>query len=169
MIEKMRVNYIIFITVFFSCFILNCIANAGDETSSVVTVAEDISIESVEDKLNRLKKSMNSLQYDTKCSDVSIKRDPFVSLIPDKKDGSNLKTTPKEEKIVRPDFSISGIIFNGRSSLAIIGDEVKQEGESIGEFEVYRIEKDRVFVRDGKNMFTLLFPSDETFMPVEKR
>jgi hypothetical protein len=113
-----------------------------------------IDIERVEDNLHKLHKSISTLEDGERAPALHMGKDPFVSLIQQREIISE-SAAPAEEKTVTPEFSITGIISNGSSSLAIIGNEVKQEGEHIGEFEVYKIEKDRVLVKRGEDIFPI--------------
>jgi hypothetical protein len=138
------------------CIILHFSAMTGSRIlqAEESTGKRIIDIEEVEDNIHKLRKSISTLEEVGEVPVIHMRKDPFVSLIKDRGDYSKTDAIV-EEKIVKPDFSITGIISNGSSSLAIIGDEVKQEGEFVGEFEVYRIDKSRVLVKNGEDIFPI--------------
>jgi len=73
-------------------------------------------------------------------------RDPFVSLVTE--DGRLI--TFKEKK--KDELELEGILYDpyGRAS-AIVNSQIVRIGDWVGEYQVYRIEKDRViFLKEGK-------------------
>lgn len=138
-----RINYI-------ACFLLAlcCVGLSGE-----------LDVMKIENNISELRKSLDALP-DTGIRQnvyLKIRRDPFVSLIPAPgvRSGTGTAVTGggEEKKTIIPGMHVSGIVFDSKLPLAIIGTEVKKEGESIGEFEVYRIEKDKVLIKHGEEIF----------------
>jgi hypothetical protein len=74
-------------------------------------------------------------------------RDPFLELI------------EKEYKI--DEFQLKGISFGkDQKGFAFINDEIVKKGDTIGEYEVAEIEKDRVFLKRENQSFYLTFPEN---------
>jgi len=132
-----------------------------------VALSAELNVTKIEGGIEKLKKSMDVLQDVPARPDIRIKRDPFVSLLPSmavqsESVSAEEETNQEAEEIKRepvsPAFRVSGIVFDSKMPLAIIGTEVKKEGDFVGEFEVHRIEKDKVLVKHGEDIFTLPSP-----------
>jgi ABC-type microcin C transport system permease subunit YejE len=85
------------------------------------------------------------------------RRDPFISLVTE--DGRLI--TFKEKK--KDELEVEGILYDpyGRAS-AIVNSQIVRIGDWIGEYQVYRIEKDRViFLKEGKEFIVKLEKEEE--------
>jgi hypothetical protein len=76
------------------------------------------------------------------------KRNPFIPLVTP--DGMILNLDKTEEK--KQDLAIEGIIYDRYGlSYALVNGEVVKVGDTIGEYQVLKVEKDRViFIKEGE-------------------
>jgi hypothetical protein len=84
-------------------------------------------------------------------------RDPFVSLVTE--DGRLISFKEKKKDALE----LEGILYDpyGRAS-AIVNSQIVRIGDWIGEYQVYRIEKDRViFLKEGKEFVVQLEKEEE--------
>jgi hypothetical protein len=159
MLKKLKVNLIL-------CLILSCVLLYGGpekEGSSGPVGPSDsrvLDITKVEENLNQLKKKLDIMPVAESIRNAGTKKDPFVSLIPPQKIAAQESESGAVHEEKTPEFIVSGIIFNGESTIAIIDDEVKKEGEYIGEYEVYRIMEDKVLIKRGDSMFPVEIKKD---------
>lgn len=76
-------------------------------------------------------------------------RDPFNPLI----SKGGLILIPQEIEV--SGLNLGGIIYSEQSSIAIINNEVLKEGDSLGEYTVFKIEEKKVILRTGREEFVL--------------
>lgn len=60
-----------------------------------------------------------------------------------------------QEEVVASDLKISGIIWDGIKPQAIINDQILEEGDSIGNLFIEKIQRQKVILFDGKNRIEL--------------
>ncbi|MCX8082229.1 MAG: hypothetical protein N3D17_02355 [bacterium] len=113
----------------------------GRKSISVV-----IDVNTIEQGIEKLKESIQLIDKDRTSTSIHLKKDPFIPLTI-----SNKKF--EEQKLL--ELTLSGIITDGRISMAIINDDVKKEGEFIGSIQVYKILSDRVLLKEGKDVVPL--------------
>jgi len=123
------------------------------------TTPQGLDVKKIENNLQKMKKSLADFPDGPRYQKTNLTRDPFISPVDEKKIHlkSILKTPtdqPVEETIIpTPNVHISGVIC-GNISMAIIDDEVKTEGEFLGEWQVYKIEQDCVLIKYKDKVFT---------------
>ena len=107
-----------------------------------------IDLNQIESNIQKLRKNVAEIENRKGASDVRLKRDPFATLI-----------IPEKKKIVeekeRPSLTLYGIVSDGNRTLAIIDNEVKGEGESIGDCRIYKITGEAVLLKYGDEILTL--------------
>ena len=139
-VRKLKFNYLVCMFLGFSGILLSA----------------DLNISEVEKNISNLKELLNSIPPVGERQNLKIKRDPFAPMSTEKKVSAvEIKENTEENKKKEvPVVNVSGIVFNRKMRLAVIGNEVKKEGEYIGEYEVYRIEKDRVLLNYKGDILT---------------
>jgi hypothetical protein len=77
--------------------------------------------------------------------DAGNRRDPFISLVT--ADGRLLNLEPQGQQRI----NLEGIVFDkAGSSYAIVNSKVVEVGDTIGDYQVYKIEQERVlFLKNG--------------------
>ncbi len=154
MLKKLKVNLILFFIVL-CVFLYGETEKAGSVEISGKTASRVLDITKVENSLNQLKRTLDVMPAGDSRQNVRLKRDPFVPLFsPESAKKETADGTAGEIKKA-PEFNVYGIIFDSKSSIAIIGDEVKKEGEYIGEYQVYKIMKDNVLIKRGDSIFPI--------------
>jgi len=79
---------------------------------------------------------------------LSWGRDPFLEMADKEIEGPNLK--------------LQGIsVGKNKKGYALINDEIVREGQKYQEYDVVKIEKDKVLIKKGDQPFYLLFPAEE--------
>jgi hypothetical protein len=59
------------------------------------------------------------------------------------------------------ELKLKGISFGkDRGGFAFINDEIVKKGDTIGEYEIVDVQKDRVFLKRGTQSFYLMFPEE---------
>ncbi|MCM8820845.1 MAG: hypothetical protein NC932_02715 [Candidatus Omnitrophica bacterium] len=111
----------------------------------------NIDVNRIESDIKKLKKKVEETENNTGSSGVRLKKDPFATLIIPEQRSPIVKEDEKEK--VLPDIVLFGIVSDGNKSLAIIGDEVKREGEFIGECEIYKIREENVLIKYRDKIF----------------
>ncbi|MBN1445315.1 MAG: hypothetical protein JW957_04320 [Candidatus Omnitrophica bacterium] len=153
MLKKLKVNLILCLAV--TCVLLCGEPEKGDSArASEASAAKVLDITKVEENLHQLKKKLDVLPAAEIRRNAGPKKDPFVSLIPPPSTVQETEGEPAHEEKT-PELIVSGIIFDGKSPVAIIGDEVKGEGELVGEYEVYKVMEDKVIIKRGDTMLPL--------------
>jgi len=76
-------------------------------------------------------------------------RDPFNPLI----SKGGLILIPQEIEV--SGLNLGGIIYSEDGSIAIINNEVMREGDSLGDYTVFKIEDKKVILRTGREEFIL--------------
>lgn len=62
----------------------------------------------------------------------------------------------------RNELKLKGISFGKeKGGFAFINDEIVKKGDTIGDYEVADVQKDRVFLRRGNQDFYLMFPEEQ--------
>ncbi len=118
----------------------------------------DIDLRKIEENFESAKKKLNEIEgiENLKIKKVYVLKDPLKVYLPEKKKEEKIIEEKKEPK--KPDFYISGIVYDEKIPYVIINDEVKKEGEKIGDFIIQKIYNDRIIVKDNdKNIFVLNF------------
>ncbi|MGC8976552.1 MAG: hypothetical protein ACP5OB_02900 [Candidatus Ratteibacteria bacterium] len=118
----------------------------------------DIDLRKIEEDFESTKKKLNEIEgiENLKIKKVYVLKDPLKVYLPEKKKEEKIIEEKKEPK--KPDFYISGIVYDEKIPYVIINDEVKKEGEKIGDFIIQKIYNDRIIVKDNdKNIFVLNF------------
>ena len=118
----------------------------------------DIDLRKIEENFESAKKKLNEIEgiENLKIKKVYVLKDPLKVYLPEKKKEEKIIEEKKEPK--KPDFYISGIVYDEKIPYVIINDEVKKEGEKIGDFIIQKIYNDRIIVKDNdENIFVLNF------------
>ncbi len=84
-------------------------------------------------------------------------RDPFFSL------GEKIKLSQKTEDFSSLPYPIvvNGIIWTEKLPVAILNEDIVQEGQVWRDFKVDKIEKDKVILRRGESKFEIPMLSEE--------
>jgi hypothetical protein len=83
------------------------------------------------------------------------KRDPFMPLVD--KDGEYIKSLYSSGTL--QDLTLEGVVYDDEGdSYAIISGKVLREKDMIGEYKVYKITKDKVFLVKGETFHELTLP-----------
>ncbi|GEM_PF-1672742 len=161
--ERISEKQLTGIMVFLTCFLLwvwSCaILWSGPVDKPVKSKTEPrIDVDRIENDAKRLRKTVEELENVVSGSGVRLKRDPFATLVIPEKISPIIageKTEKKEDKKkqISSDIILHGIVSDGDTSLAIIGNEVKREGEFIGEYEIYKITGENVLIKYGDEIF----------------
>ncbi len=78
-------------------------------------------------------------------------RDPFQPPEEESKIAPPPPTTAEEEEVVS-ELKLSGTLTSPKKAIAIINEKIVREGDSIGGFKVFKIERKRVVLtREGKS------------------
>ncbi len=89
-------------------------------------------------------------------------RDPFAPLVT--KSGQILV-----KKTIGPKgFIVKGIIYSKTGSVAIIGDEVFKENDTIGDYKIVKIGKKKVILKKNKEILILKLEEENEKIPVKK-
>lgn len=114
-----------------------------------------IDVDRIEQDVEKLRKSVAELENNTSSSGVRLKRDPFATMVVPPQITPIIAEEKKEDrkKQILDDIILYGIVSDGTTSLAIIGDEVKREGEAIGDCEVYKIKEENILIKYGDDIF----------------
>jgi len=141
--KKMRkkINWITFLI---GCALLSAADNKPSATAG-------IDLNQIESNIQKLRKNVAEVENRKGISDVRLKRDPFATLIIPQKQ----KITEEEKKKERPSLTLYGIVSDGNRALAIINNEVKGEGEMMGEFKILKIKDEYVLLKYGDEIFPL--------------
>lgn len=126
-----------------------------------------IDLRNIEENFSKVKKSLKEIRetFSHKVEKIEIRKDPLKPWIVKKKEENIVKEEKKVEP-EKPDFFISGILYDRNKSFVIIGNEVKEEGENIGNFTIYKILPEKIIVKDKMgNFFEVFF----TFEKGEKK
>ncbi|HNS32873.1 MAG TPA: hypothetical protein PKN36_07870 [bacterium] len=155
--ERLAISIILPVIMASGLFINLCGASTGKKTA----LQKKVDVTGIEENIQEMKKKLDAFPENLYKQKNNLKRDPFVSpFINTEKDirqnGNILKEQDaeitKEEVISPPDFIISGILY-GEKPQAIIGTEVKEEGDFLGEYQVYKIAEDRVLIKYRDKIF----------------
>jgi hypothetical protein len=84
-------------------------------------------------------------------------RDPFLSL----GDKIKLSQETKDTSVLPYPIVVNGIIWTEHLPVAIINNEIIQEGEVWRDFKVEKIEKDKIILSRGKSQFEIPWVSEE--------
>jgi len=124
----------------------------------------EVDLRKIEENFETAKKKLNEISKIEKpeINKIFVLKDPLKPWLPEKKKEEKIiKEEAKEEKKVepqKPDFCISGIVYDEKKPYVIINDEVKGESERIGNFTIQKIYSDRIVVKDGfENYFVVKF------------
>ncbi len=152
---RKKLRFDCYILVFFAAYVLLYgqsvnVEKLSDKQSSGKSSYGIIGVTAVEDNIKQLNKALESLPEGQARQNPRIRRDPFVPLMPVV---TRSVDTGQEEKVAIPEFDVSGIIFDSKAPTAIIGNEVKGEGEFIGEYQVYKIMEDKVLIKYKDEVF----------------
>ncbi|MCM8776701.1 MAG: hypothetical protein NC905_00305 [Candidatus Omnitrophica bacterium] len=148
--NKLKVNM-----AFIVCFLLliwtSFLLGSGPVNKSAKQKVSSIDVDKIESDIQKLRKKIEEIESNTESSGVRLKRDPFATLIITEKRSPIIREDEKENAL--PDITLFGIVSDRNTSLAIIGDEVKREGEFIGEFEIYKIMEENVLIKYRDKIF----------------
>jgi len=124
----------------------------------------EIDLRKIEENFETTKKKLDEITKieKPKINKIFVLKDPLKPWLPEKKKEEKIiKEEVKEEKKIepkQPDFYISGIVYDEKKPYVIINDEVKSEGERIGNFTIQKIYSDRIVVKDEfENYFVVKF------------
>jgi len=112
-----------------------------------------VDVAMIESNIHKMKKKLESLRQKEPEHILNVNRDPFTPpfrepAVKKTDNGSILKPV----EIKAPQLLLTGIIW-AEKPLAIIGQEVRAEGEYVGQYQVYRIEKERIIIKYEGSLF----------------
>jgi len=118
----------------------------------------EIDLRKIEENFETAKKKLEEISKLEKSiiNKTFVLKDPLKPWLPEKKEDKILK----EEKVEpqKPNFYISGIVYDEKKPYVVINDEVKCEGEKIGNFIIQKINSDKIVVKDEfENYFVVKF------------
>lgn len=131
--------------------IILCVSLSGENKPSDLPV----DINRIEKNIDKLKKSVQSINGTKNTPVFSLKKDPFIPPPISRKKMVKEKEETKEEQQERNELVLYGIVSDGKTSIALINDEVKKEGEFIGDIEIYKIKEDTVLLKQGDRIYPL--------------
>lgn len=121
-----------------------------------------IDLRKIEENFSEIKKKISGFE-NNKIEKIVISKNPLKPWIIKKEPEKIIKEEEKvkkeeEKEPEKPNFKILGIVYDNKKSYVVINDEVKGEGEMIGNFVIQKIYPDKIIVKDkDKNFFTLNF------------
>ncbi len=131
---------------------------AGSASGEKVAEETVASVTRIEGTLKRMDRVLDSLAEAKKPrANISLPRDPFTSLYPEvvTAPAARPEVTAIREEERTPDLDITGIV-SGRKRMVIIENEVKSEGDFIGNYRIHKIEPDRVWLKDHNRLFAVM-------------
>lgn len=115
-----------------------------------------VDLRKIEENFSEIKKKMGEFE-NNKIEKIVISKNPLKPWII-KKEPEKIVKEEKKKEPEKPDFKILGIVYDNKKSYVVINDEVKEEGETIGNFVLQKIYPDKIIVKDkDENFFILNF------------
>ncbi|MCM8767457.1 MAG: hypothetical protein NC921_01565 [Candidatus Omnitrophica bacterium] len=120
-----------------------------------------IDLRKIENNFSEIRKKIDELKVN-KPEKINILKNPLKSWIVKKEVEKIIKKEEqiKEEqiKIEKPDFKISGIVYDKEKPYVILNNEIKEEGNEIGNFIIQKIYPEKIILKDkNENFFTINF------------
>ncbi|MCM8807224.1 MAG: hypothetical protein NC926_04620 [Candidatus Omnitrophica bacterium] len=118
-----------------------------------------INLREIEENFSEIKKKIVEIENINKANigKITIQKNPLKPWILRKE-----SLTKEEKEPEKPNFKISGIVQGSKKSYVIIDNEVKEEGETIGNFIIFKIYPEKVILKDMTgNFFTLNFEFEQ--------
>jgi hypothetical protein len=120
----------------------------------------DIDVKKIEENFEIIKRKFDEISEmeKLKLNKVFVLKDPLKAWLPEKNIEGKILKEEKKQEVQPPNFYISGIVYDEKKPYVIIDDEIKSEGEIIGNFIIQKIYEDRIVVKDeAENYFVLKF------------
>jgi len=120
----------------------------------------EIDLRKIEENFETTKKKLDEITKieKPKINKIFVLKDPLRPWLPEKKKEEKIIKEEKKIEPKKPDFYISGIVYDEKKPYVIINDEVKSEGEKIENFTIQKIYSDRIVVKDEfENYFVVKF------------
>ncbi|MCX7917342.1 MAG: hypothetical protein N2589_04365 [bacterium] len=124
-----------------------------------------VDIRKIEENFYNIRKKVEEFETGSALKEkkITLLKNPLKSWIIKKEE--KIIEKPKEEIVVKPketfekpNFKISGIVYDKEQPYVIINNEVKKQGEEIGDFIIEKILEEKIILRDNDgNFFTLIF------------
>lgn len=119
------------------------------EVSEDIEIFGGIDLRKMEEKFLQSKNKLEEIEKtkDLKFQVSKILRNPLKPWLKKKVE----EKQPVQETIIKqspPDFKVTGILYDNKKPLAVIDNEVKEEGERISKFIIKKIEPEGVIVED---------------------
>ncbi|MCM8804800.1 MAG: hypothetical protein NC833_06065 [Candidatus Omnitrophica bacterium] len=118
-----------------------------------------IDLRKIEENFSEVKKKMDEFENNInfKRGKITISKNPLRPYLIKKQPEKIIKEEEKKQP-EKPNFKILGIVYDNKKPYVVINDEVKEEGEMIGNFVLQKIYPDKIVVKDkDENFFTLNF------------
>jgi len=131
-----------------------------DKNQSAGENSGEIDLRKIEENFEVARKRLDEISKieKPKINKIFVLKDPLRPWLPEKKKEEKVVKEEKKVEPKKPDFYISGIVYDEKKPYVIINDEVKSEGEKIENFTIQKIYSDRIVVKDEfENYFVVKF------------
>ncbi|MCM8785454.1 MAG: hypothetical protein NC827_01670 [Candidatus Omnitrophica bacterium] len=113
-----------------------------------------IDLREIENNFSEIKKKIDEFKL-SKLEKIKITKDPLKEWVIKKGPEIIVKEIEKKEPI-KPDFKISGIVYDKKNPYVIINNEIKEEGEKISNFIIQKIYPEKIILKDEMENFFIL-------------
>jgi hypothetical protein len=140
-------------------------ASSSKKSTKKKNIKKDVTVTSIEESLDKIKDYFDDLSIGVSHRGAPLNRDPFTSLLKIREERlereqsveNNIKPilVTGKESIMAPKFVVTGILKGDKSSYVIINNEVKREGEYLGDYLVKEIiDSEKILISYRDTTFT---------------
>jgi|LSQX01.1.fsa_nt_gb hypothetical protein len=140
-------------------------ASSSKKSTKKTNKKKDVTVTSIEESLDKIKDYFDDLSTGVSHRGAPLNRDPFTSLLKIREERLEKERAVESalepilvtgrESIMAPKFVVTGILKGDKASYVIINNEVKREGEYLGDYLVKEIiDSEKILISYRDTTFT---------------